>query len=99
MWEKIVLVIEKKFWNSRLKDENVQNFLDRLNNLFKQWKVRTILVTECFFNLFLEINYYYNWKKMLGFINMQEKLENQLFPKTLKGDSTQMSNFPFISNL
>ena len=42
LWEKIVLVIEKNFWNSRLKAENFQNFWDHLNNLFKQWKVRTI---------------------------------------------------------
>ena len=40
--EKIVLVIEKNVWNSRLKAENLQNFWDRMNNLFKQWKVRTI---------------------------------------------------------
>ena len=42
LWEKNVLVIEKNFWNSRLKAENFQNFRDHLNNLFKQWKVRTI---------------------------------------------------------
>ena len=41
LWEKIVLVIEKNFWNSRLKAENLQIFWDHLNNLFKQWKVRT----------------------------------------------------------
>ena len=28
LWEKIVLVIEKNFWNSRLKAENLQNFWD-----------------------------------------------------------------------
>ena len=28
LWEKIVLVIEKKFWNSRLKAENLQTFWD-----------------------------------------------------------------------
>ena len=39
---KIVLVIEKNFWNSRLKE-------------FDQWKVRTIFETECIFNLFLPI--------------------------------------------
>ena len=32
---KIFLVIEKNFWNSRLK-------VDHLNNLFKLWKFRTI---------------------------------------------------------
>ena len=42
LWEKIVLVIEKNFWNSRLKVENLQNFWDHLNNLFKQSKARTI---------------------------------------------------------
>ena len=26
LWERIVLVIEKNFWNSRLKAENLQNF-------------------------------------------------------------------------
>ena len=31
----------ENFWNSRLKAENFQNFWDHLNNLFKQWKVRT----------------------------------------------------------
>ena len=35
------LLWEKK-WNSRLKAENLQKFWDHLNNLFKQWKVRTI---------------------------------------------------------
>ena len=28
LWEKIVLVIKKNFWNSRLKAENLQNFWD-----------------------------------------------------------------------
>ena len=42
LWEKIVLVIEKNFWNSRLKAKNLKHFWDHLNNLFKQWKVRTI---------------------------------------------------------
>ena len=54
--KKKVLVIEKNFWNLRL---NAENFWDHLNNLFKQWKVRTIFgnrmgSTECFFNLFLD---------------------------------------------
>ena len=30
----------QKFWNSRLKAENFQNFWDHWNNLFKQWEVR-----------------------------------------------------------
>ena len=49
LWEKIVLVIEKNFWNSRLKAENFQKFWDHLNNLFKQWKVRTIFGNRMLF--------------------------------------------------
>ena len=33
--EKNVLVIEKNFWNSRLKAKNLQTFRDHLNNLFE----------------------------------------------------------------
>ena len=40
--KKNVLVFEKNFWDSRLKAKNLQNNWDHLNNLFKQWKVRTI---------------------------------------------------------
>ena len=36
------LVIEKIFWNLRLKAKNLQTFWDHQNNLFKQWKVGTI---------------------------------------------------------
>ena len=42
LWEKIILLIEKNFWNSRLKAVNLQKFWDRKIDLFKQWKVRTI---------------------------------------------------------
>ena len=34
LWEKIVLVIKKNFWNSRLKAENLQHFWDHWNNFF-----------------------------------------------------------------
>ena len=34
LWEKIVLVIEKNFWNSRLKAEKLQNVWDHLNNFW-----------------------------------------------------------------
>ena len=50
--KKIVLVIEKNVWNSRLKAENLQTFWDPKNNLFKQ-----LLVTKCFFNMFLEVSH------------------------------------------
>ena len=48
LWEKIVLVIEKNFWNSRLKAKNLQNLWDHSNNLFKQWKVKTVFETILF---------------------------------------------------
>ena len=57
LWEKNVLVIEKNFWNSRLKAKNFQNLWDHSNNLFKQWKVRTIFGNRIFFNLFLEVSH------------------------------------------
>ena len=47
---KIVLVIEKNFWNSRLKAENLQNY----SNIESS---EQFLVTECFFNLFLEVSH------------------------------------------
>ena len=49
LWEKNVLVIKKKIWNSRLKAENFQKFWDHKNNLFKQWKVRTIFGNRMLF--------------------------------------------------
>ena len=57
------ILLPKLFWptvrkncsSDQEKVLNLQNFWDHWNNLFKQWKVRTFLVTECFFNLFLEI--------------------------------------------
>ena len=48
LWEKIVLVIEKNFRNSRLSQE-LAKFLRSLNNLFKQWKARTIFVNRMLF--------------------------------------------------
>jgi hypothetical protein len=59
----------------------------RKNNLFKEGKFRTIFSKRMPFYLvpggFLHlINWNYsnsNWKKLLGFRNMQEKLENDIF--------------------
>ena len=73
LWDKNVLEIEKNFWNSRRKLENLQNFWDHWSNLFKQWKVRTsfgnrmIIHPRCSSYL---INWNIsnsNWKKLLGF--------------------------------
>ena len=47
--KKIVLVIENKFWKSRLKAEELQNCWDHKNNLFKQWKDRTIFGNRMLF--------------------------------------------------
>ena len=49
--KKIVLVIQKNFWNSRLKVENLQTYWDHWNNLLKQGKVRTIFEIELQFKL------------------------------------------------
>ena len=49
LWEKNVLVIQKNFWNSRLKAENLQKFWDPYHIFFKQWNVRTIFGNRMFF--------------------------------------------------
>ena len=52
LWEKIVLVIDKNFWNSRLKAENFKIF----EITWTIYSNRQYLVTECFFSLFLEVS-------------------------------------------
>ena len=64
---KIVLTYREKNcssdWEKILKFEaesrEFAKIWDHMNNLFKQWKVRTILVTECFFKLFLVVSQIY----------------------------------------
>ena len=68
LWEKIVFVIEKIFWNSRLKVENLQKFWDYSNNLLKQWKVRIIFGNKIFFN--------FSWRFLRS--NKLEQLEFEL---------------------
>ena len=48
-WQKIVIVIERNFWNSRPSASNFQKFWDDQSNLFKQWKVGTIFGNRMFF--------------------------------------------------
>ena len=55
--EKIVLVIEKNFWNSRLKAENLQIFEITRTIYSNSERSEQFLVTECFFNLFLEVSH------------------------------------------
>ena len=56
LWEKIAVVIEKKFGNSRLKAENLHLALDITRTIYStsalQWKVGIIFERECLFNLF-----------------------------------------------
>ena len=55
--KKIVLVIEKNFWNSRLKPENLQKFWDYSRTICSNSeRSEQFLVTECCFNLFLEVS-------------------------------------------
>ena len=55
LWEKVVLVIEKKFWNSRLKTKNLQNFETTRTIYSNRERSEQFLVTECFFKLFPDI--------------------------------------------
>ena len=69
LWEKIVLVFEKNFLNSRLKAENLKIYWDHLNNLFKQWKVRTLFwwqnsFSTCSWRFFRSRNFQENLGKI-----------------------------------
>ena len=46
--------IGKNFWSLRLKAENLQEFWDHSNNLFKQWFQNNVWWNNLLFNLFLE---------------------------------------------
>ena len=50
--KKIVLVIQKNFWNSRLKAENLQKFFWITRTIFFSQQVRIILVTSNFSALY-----------------------------------------------
>ena len=54
--KKIVLVIEKNIWNSKLKAKNLQNFEITKTIYSNSERSEHFLVTECFFNLFLEVS-------------------------------------------
>ena len=55
--EKKNLVIEKNFWNSRLKTENLQKFFEIIRTYSNSERSEQFLVTACFFNLFLEVSH------------------------------------------
>ena len=46
---------EKTCTNSSMKAHNLQIYLDNLDNLFDQWKDRTLFETQYLFNLLLEV--------------------------------------------
>ena len=58
--KKIVLGIEKNFWNSRLKAENLQNFEITRTIYSNSERSEQFLVTEFFFNLFLKVSHISN---------------------------------------
>ena len=97
LWEKIVVVIEKNFWSLRLNAENLQIFRDHYNNLLKQWKVNTIFETWYFFKLFrsntLEQSEFKLEKNILGFRNLQEKLEKRFVSRIVL---TNVSSLNFL---
>ena len=66
LWEKIVLVIEKNVWNSRLKAENLQIFEIIRTIYSNSERSEQVLVTECFFNLFLEVSHIKLYQIQIG---------------------------------
>ena len=90
---------QEKFWNSRLKAENLQTFWDHYNNLFKQWKVRTMFGNRMLFKVvpcwrFSDLINYSNsdWKKMLEFRNLLEKLEKEIIINFVEMSKIQNTN-------
>ena len=51
LWEKIVLKWSRFFGDSRLKAENLQNYWDYYNNLFKWWNVGILFGNRMLFQL------------------------------------------------
>ena len=75
-------MIEKNFWNSRLKADHLEIFWNHYNILFKKWKGSKRFETKCFFNLFLEDSQIFKFEqlefileKIIEFRNLKEKLE------------------------
>ena len=58
LWEKIVLMIEKKHLKFEAEGREFAKCLRSLEQFIQtvQWKVKTNFETECFFNLFLEVS-------------------------------------------
>ena len=80
--EKIVLVIEKNFWNLRLKAEKFAKTLRSIGKFIHTMKGQTNAFLTCSWrflrsNILEQLNW--NWKKLLGFRNLQKKLEKRLF--------------------
>ena len=92
VWEKLFyLVIEKMFWNSRLKAEYLQNFEITKTICSNSESSKQFLVSECFFNLFLEVSQIQKFRTIriqignkletnhtMGLRNIQEKSENTI---------------------
>jgi hypothetical protein len=53
----MVLVIENNFGNLRLKAENLRNFEITRSIYSNSERSEQLFVTECFFNLFLEVSH------------------------------------------
>ena len=92
LWEKIVIMIKVTFWNSRLRDENLQIFEITRTIYTNSERSELFFVTTCFLifswrfliSIKLEKKYNSNWKRLFGFRNMQEKLEKGLYFTTYK---------------
>ena len=58
LWEKIILLIEKNFWNFEAEGPRIfKNFEITKTIYSNSERSEQFLVTECFFNLFLEVSH------------------------------------------
>ena len=87
LWEKIVPVIEKNLWNSRLKAKNLQKFEIARTICSNSERPEQFLVTECFLSCswrFLRSNKLeqleFNLAKIIGIKKHAGKVRKILFP-------------------
>ena len=80
-WEKLLKfkAEDQEFANFlRLLEQSIRKVKDQ-NNFWSKMLFK--LISEGFSDLINQNNYNSNWKKLLGFRNMQEKLENDFYEK------------------
>ena len=79
LWEKIVLVLEKNLWNSRVKAENLQKIMRFLQQFILTGKQNAILTYSWRFLWLIESIRKIQMEKILGFRKLQKIVRSKYF--------------------